>query len=100
VRHLLAVLHLIMPTTKPRHAVTETAEVSEALRAAALRWPEDRDQPGRLLRHLIDEGFRSIQPEATARDNERLAAMRRITGSYTGLYDTRYLEDLRAEWPE
>ncbi|GAB3927573.1 hypothetical protein GCM10011575_10300 [Microlunatus endophyticus] len=88
-----------MPTTKTRHAVTETPEVSEALRAAARKWPEDHDKPARLLRHLIEEGFKSIEPESADRRNGRLDALRRISGSYTGLYEPGYLEDLRAEWP-
>ncbi|MDO5067926.1 MAG: hypothetical protein Q4D96_11650 [Propionibacteriaceae bacterium] len=89
-----------MPTTKRRHPVTETPEVSEALRAAALRWPGDRDKPARLLRRLIEEGRKSIDPGVVERQNNRLAAVRRISGSYTGLYAPGHLEDLRSEWPE
>lgn len=89
-----------MPTTRPRHALTETSEVSEALHAAARRWPDDRDKPGRLLRHLIEEGFKSIEPEAVARENNRLDALRRVSGSYTGFYEPGYLDELRAGWPE
>lgn len=88
-----------MLTARPRHAITETPEVSDALHGAR-RWPADRDKPARLLRHLIDEGFKSIEPEAATRRSDRLAALRRISGSYTGLYEPRYLHDLRAEWPE
>lgn len=89
-----------MPTTKRRYPVTETPEVSEALHAAARRWPEDRDKPARLLRHLIEEGFKSIEPGAAERHHGRLSALRRVSGSYTGLYEPGYLDDLRAEWPE
>lgn len=90
----------MVPTMKPRHAVTETPEVSEALHAAARRWPADRDRPARLLRHLIEEGFKSIEPENVERHNDRLDTLHRISGSYTGLYEPGHLEDLRAEWPE
>ncbi|MEL4503809.1 hypothetical protein AAEX63_02765 [Luteococcus sp. H138] len=89
-----------MPTTKRRHPVTETAEITAALHAAARRWPADRDKPARLLRHLIEEGFKSIEPEAAARHNRRLSAVDRVSGSYTGLYEPGYLDGLRAEWPE
>lgn len=89
-----------MPTTKRRHPVTETAEVVEALRAAALRWPADRDKPARLLRRLIEEGHKSIDPSAAERQDNRLAALKRISGSYTGLYEPGYLDELRSEWPE
>ena len=90
----------MVPTMKPRHAVTETPEVSEALHAAARRWPADRDRPARLLRHLIEEGFKSIEPENVERHNDRLDTLHRISGSYTGLHEPGHLEDLRAEWPE
>ena len=92
-----------MPTTRPRHALTETPELAEALRAAARRWPQDRGRPSVLLRRLIDEGVRSIEPDgaaAAARSTSRLDALQRISGSYTGLYEPGYLESLRGEWPE
>lgn len=91
---------MAMPTTRRRHPVTETPEVSEALHAAARRWPEDRDKPSRLLRHLIDEGLKSIEPGVAERREVRLDALRRISGSYTGMYEPGYLDDLRAGWPD
>ncbi|QDP95936.1 hypothetical protein FOE78_08515 [Microlunatus elymi] len=89
-----------MPTTKPRYPVTETPEVAAALAAAARRWPEDQGRPARLLRRLIEEGHRSIEPEAAELESSRRAALRRVSGAYTGLYDQDYLQKLRAEWPE
>lgn len=45
--------------------------------------------------------------QAPGRDSEDLREGRRdrqgigrISGSYTGLYEPGYLDDLRAEWPE
>lgn len=89
-----------MPTTKPRHALTETSEVSAALEAAARRWPEDRGEPNRLLRHLIEEGRRSIEAEAASEQSNRLAVLARVRGAYTGMYEPGYLAELREEWPE
>lgn len=43
-----------------RHVIVETDEVREALNAAALRWPENKDQPELLLLNLIREGCRAI----------------------------------------
>lgn len=89
-----------MPTTRPRHAVTETPEVSKALAAAAQRWPEDRDKPARLLRRLVQEGYQSISPEVDTLAEKRLAELRRVSGTYTGLFESGYLERLREDWPE
>lgn len=36
-----------MPTARPRHMLTETDEVADALRDAAHRWPEDRERPAK-----------------------------------------------------
>lgn len=88
-----------MPTSRPRHAVTETPDVAEALVAAATRWPEDRGRPSVLLRRLIAEGRRSIEPDVVDARSERLAALRRLSGSCTGLYEPGYLDELRSEWP-
>lgn len=89
-----------MPTTKHRYPVTETAEVTAALAAAARRWPEDRERPARLLRRLIAEGHRSIEPEIETGRAERLAALERVSGTFTGLYEPGYLARLRRDWPE
>ncbi|PRY59301.1 hypothetical protein BCF74_11038 [Knoellia remsis] len=89
-----------MPTTKPRHAVTETPEVAAALEVAARRWPEDRDRPARLLRHLIEEGRRSVAPSVETRAAARREAARRLSGKYEGMFGPSYLDDLRGEWPE
>lgn len=88
-----------VPTSRPRHAIAETPDVTVALAAAARRWPEDRDRPARLLRRLIEEGRRSIEPRTATRRTERLDAAERISASYTGLYEPGYLDDLRSEWP-
>lgn len=73
-----------VPTTHRRHPATETP---------------DRDQPARLLSRLSEEGDKSFDPSAAERQNNRLVAVRQISGSYTGLYEPGYLGDLRSEWP-
>lgn len=89
-----------MPTTKPRHAITETEQISTALAAAAKRWPDDADRPARLLRRLIEAGYESIAAEVAAALDRRREAIRGISGALTGAYEPGYLEDLREEWPE
>lgn len=89
-----------MPTTKPRHAITETDEVTRALDEAARVWPEDADARSRLLLHLIHEGYQRILEHRRDRATRTEAAVRRTSGRLTGAYPDGYLAQLRSEWPE
>jgi hypothetical protein len=88
-----------MPTTRPRHLVTETDQVAKALNDAARRWPEDRGSRTKLLLHLVEEGHRALLDKAGERRRVRLAAIRHTSGSLSGVYDGDYLERLREDWP-
>ena len=88
-----------MPTTRPRHLVTETDQVAKALDDAAKRWPEDRDSRAKLLLHLVEEGHQALVEEIGRRREARLAAIQRTSGALTGTYDAAYLEQLREDWP-
>lgn len=82
-----------MPTTRPRHLVTESDALEEALDDAARRWPGlSRSQ---LLVRLALEGHRAV---VSAR-GRRLAAIHANAGRFTGLYRPDEREELRAEWP-
>lgn len=86
-----------MPTTRPRHFVTETDELARALDAAARRWPElSRPQ---LLVRLALKGAEASERVQEQRRERRLAVVRRHSGSLTGSYKTDYLRRLREEWP-
>lgn len=86
-----------MPTTRPRHFVTETDDLAAALDAAAVRWPElSRPQ---LLVRLALEGDRAAQQAHDERRRRRLAAVRQHSGILTGAYGADYLHKLREEWP-
>lgn len=86
-----------MPTTRPRHFVTETDDLARALDAAATRWPGlSRAQ---VLVQLALEGHRATQQEHAERRHRRLAAVRTHSGALTGVYGTDYLDRLRQEWP-
>ncbi len=89
-----------MPTTRPRHLITETDQVALALDDAAKRWPEDRDSRAKLLVHLVEEGHQALVEEVGRRREDRLAAIRKTSGALTGTYDPDYLEQLREDWPE
>lgn len=86
-----------MPTTRPRHFVTETDELAAALDAAAVRWPElSRPQ---LLVRLALEGNHAARQAGEQRRQRRLAAIKEHTGIFTGAYGPDYLAVLREDWP-
>jgi hypothetical protein len=86
-----------MPTTRPRHIVTESDELAEALDLAARRWPElSRSQ---LLARLALEGDRAARVAKGERREHRLAVITARAGALTGAYEPDHLESLREEWP-
>ena len=87
-----------MPTTRPRHFVTETDDLARALDAAASRWP-DLSRPQLLVR-LALEGHHLVEQALADRRSRRLAAVRQHSGILTGAYGADYLRRLRKEWPE
>lgn len=86
-----------MPTTRPRHVVTETDDLAAVLDAATRRWPGvSRPQ---LLVRLAIEGDHAASQADEQRRRRRLAAVRRYSGILTGSYGPGYLAQLREEWP-
>jgi hypothetical protein len=86
-----------MPTTRPRHFVTETDDLAEALDEAARRWPDlSRAQ---LLVRLALEGHRAAQQTQDERRRRRLDAVRTYSGCLNGVYGPDYLKQLREDWP-
>lgn len=85
-----------MPTTRPRHAITETSEVAHALDVARRRWP---GQPAsRLLTHLIEVGGRVVEAEDAGAKEERERAVSALT-ALSPLYPPGYLDEVRDGWP-
>lgn len=86
-----------MPTTRPRHHVTETDDLAAALDAEAGRWPDlSRSQ---LLVQLALEGHRAAEHAHDQHRSHKLAALRKHIGVLTDAYETDYLDRLRDEWP-
>ena len=84
-----------MPTTRPRHTLTETDEIAQALDDAALAWPELRGDRGALLRKLVEAGHASVHVDGGVR--ELLAG---AAGAATGAYPRDARATLLDEWPE
>lgn len=94
---VLSVLRLDVPTTRPRHFVTETDDLADALDAAQQRWPAlSRAQ---LVVRLALEGHRADELARDERRTRRLEAIRRHSGALTGTYGPQYLKRAREEWP-
>lgn len=89
-----------MPTTRPRHAITETPEVTRALEVARRRWPAHAESPSRLLRELIAAGAEAVEESTDSEIERRLAVATRLAGSRTKWFPDGYLEELRSEWPD
>ena len=86
-----------VPTTRPRHFVTETDDLAVALDAAARRWPGLRRS--QLLVRLALEGDHAAQQSREQRRQRRLATLAQHSGILTGAYGPDYLRKLREEWP-
>ena len=87
-------LHCAVPTTRPRHYVTETEALAAALDIAAAHWPG-------LTRAQLLVRLALIAAEplgAQDQRDRRLAAARRLAGSVR--YPTDYLDRLREDWPK
>ncbi|MCB1252224.1 MAG: hypothetical protein M9891_09430 [Austwickia sp.] len=86
-----------MPTTRPRHMVTETDEIAAALDVAAQAWPEE--SRARLLRRLIAEGKRAVEERHESAYERRLADILATSGGFEDCFEPGDRERLRDEWP-
>lgn len=88
-----------MPTTRPRHVITETDQIVRALDDAARRWPADRGNRSRLLARLVAEGHRAVLKDRENEAADRRTAIERTGAVLTGAYGEGYLAELREDWP-
>jgi hypothetical protein len=88
-----------MPTSHPRHTITETSDVASALDDAARHWPEQAARRGQLLLRLVQEGHRALEREDAQAEIHRREAVKRTAGALTDAYPPGYLERLRDDWP-
>lgn len=87
-----------MPTTRPRHQITETPDVERALDLAARRWP--LEPRSKLLLRLIHTGSSALEQELSEEGRARLEAIKASSGKYPDAFGENYLAELRQDWPE
>lgn len=86
-----------MPTTRPRHHVTETAQIAQALDRAARRWPGE--PRAKLLLRLVDIGSEALADQQQDEVEAHRAAVLRSSGRYPDAFGPGYLVELREDWP-
>ena len=86
-----------MPTSRPRHQVTETPDVRRALEVAEREWPNE--SRGALLVHLAVMGAEELRTRQEAEAERRRRAMRELAGAYDEAFDENFLAELREDWP-
>lgn len=86
-----------MPTTRPRHQVTETPAVARAIDRAAARWPGE--PRSRLLLRLVDIGSHALEHRDQSDDAAHRAAVRASSGAYPDAFPSEFLAELRQDWP-
>ena len=88
----------LMPTTRPRHQITETDELSAALDRAALRWPDL--SRGQLITRLALNGARFGHETERAEQRRRRDLLAKAGREFAGIDARVELERMRAEdWP-
>jgi len=86
-----------MPTTLPRHAITETPQIAAMLDDAAVLWPDASRAD--LIRRLLSAGHDVVTDAQTDRRRSRLAAVRAAAGSMPDVWPTNAAQSLKDEWP-
>lgn len=84
-----------MPTSRPRHQVTETPDVAHALDFAARRWPGE-SRSGLLLR-LVQAGSSSLDQADAEETQRRRAAIDATSGKYADVFPDNHLDELRGD---
>lgn len=89
-----------MPTNRPRHMITETDQLSDALSKAEAIWPELSGQRTLLLRKVLEIGIEAIETQANYRSEGRLKAVKKLAGSMDGVWPANWRKELAEDWPK
>ena len=86
-----------VPTTRPRHQLTETPDIARAIDLAAKQWPGE--PRSRLLRRLVVVGGGTLADDEHEATESRREAVIASSGKYVGAFGPDYLTDLRQDFP-
>ena len=90
-----------MPTTLPRHTITETPEIKAWLDEAAQAWPELAPNRARLFRRLLEQGHDAVVQQRDDLVQRRLKLIEDASGSMPGVWPPGWYERYKQEdWPE
>ncbi len=88
-----------MPTSRPRHSITETDSIAHAIDVARQTWPEVADDRAALLRRLVEHGAARLEASGAEQRVRRLLAVDDTAGILAGVYRTDEARLLHDEWP-
>lgn len=89
-----------MPTTLPRHTITETADVKAWLDEASLIWPDEASTRASLLKRLLEAGHQATADQFADITQNRRNAIEDASGTLTGLWPAGWYEQYKQdEWP-
>jgi len=86
-----------VPTTLPRHAITETPRVAAMLDDAEAVWPGVSRAD--LLRRLLEAGHAHVTDKRTADRRRRLTVIAQVSGSMPDVWPADAAQGLKDEWP-
>lgn len=89
-----------MPTTRPRHMITESDQLNAALINAAKIWPDLEGKRTLLLRKVLEVGIEGIETQAAEKKKGRLAKVDDIAGSMDGIWPSNWRKELAEDWPK
>ena len=89
-----------MPTTRPRHMITETEHLKKTLDAAATLWPELSQERAELLRKVLETGESAIREQAKAKSKLRKQAIENLIQDSKNIWPSNWNEARKAEWPD
>ncbi|MDR1393309.1 MAG: hypothetical protein LBJ62_05000 [Bifidobacteriaceae bacterium] len=88
-----------MPTSLPRHAITETPEIAAAIDSGHAEWPSVSSR-AEIVRRLILEGSGAIRRRHHGRKASHAKAVEQWAGSTPGVFPPDAVTALHGEWPE